>query len=219
MRITRRNVLIGFAAGAGAVGLAGLGAGGAREILPRLRAVATPRLPDGAPGPLTTRQRRILLATAEALLTRTSGRAAGSPRPDDLAPYERLFDARARQLRGYRTLYERFAAAVGREARERAGSDFVTLPAHRRQEILADLCPAGRLARLRTGLTAPDRTRFRLYVVREILDLYAATGAWRVLGFGLPAGLPRGLDAYTRPPEGLVARRAPGPKPARRSGR
>jgi hypothetical protein len=39
-------------------------------------------------------------------------------------------------------------------------------------------------------------------VVREILDLYAATGAWRVLGFGPPPGLPRGLGAYTRAPEG-----------------
>lgn len=199
MTITRRRLLIGTAAGVGIVGLAGLGARGARELVPRLRKVATPGLPAGSPGPLPAGELRVLLAAAAALVTRPDRTGAGSadnpPEGRELAPYRRMFDARARDLPGYRELYARFARVVDRP------TSFAALPIHRRREILSDLCPPGRLARLHTGFTDPDRTRFRLYVIREILDLYAATDAWRELGFGPPPGLPRGLAAYTRAPE------------------
>jgi len=192
VEITRRNALIGAAAGVGLVGLAGLGLQERRALVGRLRTVATPALPAGAPGALPEADLALLLATADALL--------GGPR--DLAPYRRMFEARSRSLPGYRELYRRLGRALERRAARERATSFVTLPVQRRQEILSDLCPPGRLARLRTGLTDPDRTRFRLYVVREVLDLYAATGAWRTLEFGPPPGLPRGLDAYTRPPAG-----------------
>ena len=109
MTITRRRLLIGTAAGAGAIGLAGLGVRGARELVPRLRAVATPALPEGAPGPLPPDHRRVLLAAAAALLAHPGelgegaqgGPLEGSAQHRDLAPYGRMADARARGLPGY----------------------------------------------------------------------------------------------------------------------
>jgi len=207
--ITRRKLLIGTAAGAGVLGLAGLGAHGARELIPRLRAIATPSLPTGTPGPLPPDDRRVLRAAAAALIHHSPGAShpsAGAPSDEQLSASERMLESRARNLPGYRELYGRFVRALEARGaaltpRDASSTSFAALSVAHRREILADLCPPGRLARLRTGLTDPDRTRFRLYVVREILDLYAATGAWLVLGFGPPPGLPRGLAAYTRAPE------------------
>jgi len=205
VEITRRKILIATAVGVGGAGIATLAPRGVREIVPRLRAVATPDLPKAAVGPLPPEHRTTLLATAGALIGRSvpAGGEDAEPEPEALEPYRRMFEARSRSLRGYRELYGRFARSLEGRATAAGATAFATLPPWRRLEMVTDLCPPGRLARLRTGLTDPDRTRFRLYIVREILDLYSATGAWWALGFGPPPGIPRGLTGYTRPPEGL----------------
>jgi hypothetical protein len=195
-KITRRRFLYGAASlAAAAAGGAGLLHG--RRLLPRLRRAASPRLPDAAPGPLSRRLRTTLLAAVEALLPAADG-AAGRPRA--VAPYAGMLAARAEEIAGYRELYRRFAAAADRRAAAAGAPSFAAAPRPLRRRVLADLCPAGRLARLRLGLTDPDRARFRLYLVQEVLDLYAATGAWRALGYAAHPGEVRGLDAYTGPP-------------------
>lgn len=199
MEITRRKVLIGSAGLAGAAAVAGAGVQGARELLPRLRRIASPALPDAAPGPLPPRLRATLLAAVETLL---DGADAGD------ADSERMLESRAETIPGYLEVYRRFARqADARAEAEGAGSFADASPALRR-EILADLCPAGRLARLRAGLSGADgadRARFRVYLTREVLLLYAASGAWTALGYGAAPGSARDLESYTGAPPGGVS--------------
>jgi len=208
--ITRRKLLLGAATLTGAAA-GGVGLLRARGLLPWLRRTASPGLSNAAPGPLAAPLRETLLAAVEALLA--AAEATAGPLKDDpqaaasfdARPYAEMLRSRAEGIAGYRQLYRRFAAAADRRAAEAGAPSFAAAPPALRRRLLADLCPPGRLARLRLGLTDADRARFRLYVVQEILDLYAATGAWTALGYAAPPGVPRGLDAYTGPPP---ARRA-----------
>lgn len=198
MRLSRRKLL------AGAAGLAGVAAGAVGfyevfDLLPRLRRAASPRLPEAVPGPLDPELRSTLLAAVATLVISSTGPAEGT---EPLAPYRHMLESRSEGLPGYRELYRRFERAADREAAATGAPSFAQASETVRREVLATLCPAGRIARLRAGLTDPDRARFRLYLAREILDLYAATDAWVVLGYEAAPGTPRGLAAYTRPPAG-----------------
>jgi hypothetical protein len=193
--ITRRKLLVGAAATvAAAAGGAGLYHG--RDLVAWLRRVATPALPQAPPGPLPPPVLSTLLAAVEALLAT----APGPPAARDPRPYADLLRSRAESVAGYRELYRRFAAAVDRRAAGTGAPSFAAAPLEQRRRFLAELCPPGRLARLRLGWSDPDRARFRLHVVQEILGLYAATGAWLALGYAAYPGQARGLDAYTGPP-------------------
>ena len=197
MKLTRRVVIAGTAVAAASASMAGLGWAGLRELYPRLRKLASPELPDGAPGPLSGSLRRTLLAVVESLLPGSHGVSESAP-----DPYLRLLEVRAETIPGYRELYRRFERSANGMAREAGSESFVNASLEHRREILESLCPAGRLGRLTAGLVEPDRARFRLYLAREILELWQATGAWPALGFGTPPGRPRGLRRYTRAPAG-----------------
>lgn len=124
--------------------------------------------------------------------------------PIEPTHYEEYYRWRAQHLRGYFSLYERFARAVDRDADGSAGRPFAACSAAVRGRILA------RAARSRNPETVRDRLRVELvdydwpafdrFVLGETLALFARTDAWVVLGYQGWPGAPRGLDRYQRAP-------------------
>jgi hypothetical protein len=124
--------------------------------------------------------------------------------PVQLAHYEDFFRWRAEHLRGYKALYERFAAALPRRAKRSVGCDFVACNPQMQQKVLAER------PQLRSGDTRWHRAhvavlerawlRFDRYIVYDILVLFLRTDAWTALGYDAWPGPPRGLERYTQAP-------------------
>src|SRR5262245_46153775 len=134
MILSRRRFLrlsIGIAVGAITVLLAAQSA--KAWLLAPFRALyarlLSPGLEDAPTGPLSVRALNTLLATTGAL--------AGMP--VQIAHYEDFFRWRAENLRGYKTLYEQFAAALDRRARQSVGGDFVNCSRQMQQKMLEEL--------------------------------------------------------------------------------
>jgi hypothetical protein len=89
----------------------------------------SPRLEDAPTGPLSPEALNALLAATTAL--------AGVP--VQIAHYEDFFRWRAEHLRGYKALYEQFAAALDRRARRSGGCDFVDCSRQMQQKMLEEL--------------------------------------------------------------------------------
>src|SRR5262245_14036291 len=89
----------------------------------------SPGLKDAPTGPLSAGALNTLLVTTEAL--------AGVP--VQIAHYEDFFRWRAENLRGYKTLYEQFAAALDRRTRRSVGCDFVDCSRLMQQKMLEEL--------------------------------------------------------------------------------
>ena len=201
MTLSRRRLLAGVV-GAAAATLAGGGAwllrgdleGGVRRLYHRF---SEPPLPHSAAGELDAETAAVLAAAAEALV----GAAGRGDRY--LAP----FRWRAAHLPGHLELYRRFTRFVDAGARRAgAGRRFAALPPPRRRALLAGWFPGGRLRHLALGWAAPERMRFRLHVVHQILAVYADTDAWTDLGYDGWPGEALGLDAYRRRPPGAAER-------------
>jgi hypothetical protein len=152
----------------------------------------SPRLVDAPTGPLSAGALNTLLAATTAL--------AGVP--VQIAHYEDFFRWRAEHLRGYKVLYEQFAAALDGRARRSVGCDFIDCSQQTRQTILQKV-PQLRSAntrwhRVRVAVLEREWWRFDRYIVRDILLLFLRTDAWTSLGYEAWPGTPRGLDRYTQ---------------------
>jgi hypothetical protein len=199
MVLSRRRFLklaVGVAVGAIAVLLA------ARYAKARLRAplralyarLRSPRLEDAPTGPLS----------AEALNTLLAATAALAGVPVQLAHYEDFFRWRAEHLRGYKNLYEQFAAGLARRAKRSIGCEFLACHRQMQQKVLAER------PRLRSGDTGwhsvrvavleREWLRFDRYIVHDILVLFLRTDAWTALGYEAWPGTPRGLERYRQAP-------------------
>lgn len=197
MPFTRR----GFVRGA-LVATAALAAGGSGAWLLRDDAVrrarrayhqlTDPPVPPAPTGPLDAATAAALAAAAEALVGEAGRRSH----------YLESFRWRAAQLPGRRRLYRRFTRLVDAAAAGAGAARFAHLDPGSRRRLLARLFPAGRLRRALLGWAAGERMLLRRHVVREILEVYAATDAWTDLGYGSWPGTAQGLAAYREPPPG-----------------
>lgn len=142
------------------------------------------------PGPLNEEVAKTLLAAAEAL----TGAAI------DRDHYERFFRWRAEHLPGHRALYERFTAIVHQAAKRSRGCAFAKCENAARLEILQPAfrvrAAEGRISRLRAGVLQREWVLFDIYIVREIVLLFARTDAWRLAGYESWPATPRGLERY-----------------------
>lgn len=153
--------------------------------------------PDDTPtGPLTTNTAAVLRAVAAALL----------PAGVHTSRYEAQFRWRATNRPGYRDLYERFAAALDRAARDAGQTGFASAESRTQQQILERLVDARRVVlrrdlvgALRIALFERDWLLFERYVTRDVLALFAHTDAWLLAGYPSHPGEPRGLDTYRQP--------------------
>jgi hypothetical protein len=154
----------------------------------------SPALEDAATGPLSARTLNVLLVATRALLGV----------PVQIAHYEDFLRWRAENLRGYKTLYDRFAAALDLRARRSAGCDFVDCSLQMQQKILENLPHVSsaetRWDKVRVSVLERDWVLFDRYIVRDILLLFSKTDAWTLLGYEAWPGTPRGLDRYTQAP-------------------
>jgi hypothetical protein len=154
----------------------------------------SPGLEHAPTGPLSTGALNTLLVATGAL--------AGVP--VQIAHYEDFFRWRAENLRGYKTLYEQFAAALDRRAKRSVGCDFVDCSRQIQQKMLEEL-PQVRSAntrwrKVRFAVLEREWLRFDQYIVHDILLLFLRTDAWSLLGYEAWPGTPRGLDRYTQAP-------------------
>lgn len=153
-------------------------------------------LPDeGELGPVSDQVLSALMATTTALLVEGI----------DPNRYEDFFRWHAENARGYRRIYERFAASIDDAA---GAKGFVAADRATQKKVL------DKIADVRRTINANDRTGalmlalfdrewllYERYVVREILTLFGRTDAWVLSGYGPPPGVPRGLAMYKQPPE------------------
>lgn len=162
-----------------------------RALYARLR---SPGLEDAPTGPLSVETLNALLAATTAL--------AGVP--VQLAHYEDFFRWRAENLRGYKALYEQFAATLARRARRAVGCAFVDCSQQMQQKVLEERpqLRSGdtRWHQARVAVLEREWLRFDQYVVRDILLLFLRTDAWTSLGYEAWPGTPRGLEHYTQAP-------------------
>jgi hypothetical protein len=154
----------------------------------------SPGLEDAPTGPLSAGVLNTLLLATQAL--------AGVP--VQLAHYEEFFRWRAENLRGNKALYERFAAALDRHARQSVGCDFADCSRQMQQKMLAKVSHVRsantRWQRVRVAVLEREWLLFDHYIVRDILLLFSRTDAWTALGYEAWPGTPRGLDQYTQAP-------------------
>lgn len=154
----------------------------------------SPGLEDAPTGTLSAGALNALLLATRAL--------AGVP--VQIAHFEDFFCWRAENLRGYKALYEQFAAALDYRARRSVGCDFADCSGQMQQKILERL-PQVRSAktrwhRVRIAVLEREWLCFDQYIVRNILLLFYRTDAWTLLGYEAWPGTPRGLDQYTQAP-------------------
>jgi hypothetical protein len=153
-----------------------------------------PGLEDAPTGPLSAGALNTLLVMTEAL--------AGVSL--QIAHYEDFFRWRAENLRGYKALYEQFAAALDRRARRSVGCNFVDCSRQMQQKMLEELPqvrgPNPVWHRVRVIVLEREWLRFERYIVDDILLLFLRTDAWTLLGYDAWPGTPRGLGRYTQAP-------------------
>ena len=126
----------------------------------------SPTLGDAATGSLSAGTLNALLVVTRALLGV----------PVQIAHYEDFFRWRSENLRGYKTLYEQFAATLDVRARRSTGCDFVDCTLQMQEEILANLPQVSsaetRWDKVRVSVLERDWVLFDRYIVRDILLLF-----------------------------------------------
>jgi hypothetical protein len=154
----------------------------------------SPELSATAPGPVADATLATLVAAARTVIGR----------PIDPAHYAEYFRWRAEHLPGYRTLFERFAARIDRDARRTAGCAFAGCGTAARARVLR---PASRARAPRSVLDAAWMAAggrawaaYDRFILDEALALFAGTDAWILTGYEGWPGTPRGLDRYRRAP-------------------
>jgi hypothetical protein len=185
-----RRTLLGVAAGACASAALGVW----RLLGEPAGHAGTPALEATAPGPVADATLSTLVAAARTVIGR----------PVEPSHYAEYFRWRAEHLPGYRTLYERFAARVDRDARRTARCAFAACRPSDRARVLAaadrardprSLLDAAWMAAGGRAWAAYDR-----FILDEALAVFADTDAWVLTGYDGWPGTPRGLDRYRRAP-------------------
>lgn len=185
-RVSRRALL-------GAVAGACAGAAGVWRWLDEPGGpAAMPALEATAPGPVTDATLSTLVAASRTVIDR----------PIEASHYAEYFRWRAAHLPGYRTLYERFAARVDRDARRTARCAFAACGAADRARVLGSAARARdpRSVLDAAWLAAGGRAwaAYDRFILGEALALFADTDAWVLTGYDGWPGTPRGLDRYRR---------------------
>jgi hypothetical protein len=192
MLASRRRFLKMVLVAAGGVAVASAGSLGL--LKGAWRRLVFPVLEPEPTGPLSGQALGVLLAATEALVNH----------PFEKDHYTDFFRWRAEHLPGHRALYERFAVAVNRSAKQSFGCDFAGCAIARRRTIMETAtrvrAATSRFERLRVGLRERDWWLFDPYIIRPITSLFARTDAWPLVGYDAWPGTPRGLERYTRPP-------------------
>jgi hypothetical protein len=185
-----RRTLLGAAAGACAAAALGVW----RWLYPPAGPAWTPALETTAPGPATAATLSTLVAAARTVIGK----------PIEPSHYIEYFRWRAEHLRGYRTLYARFASQVDHDARRTARCAFADCRGTVRARVLS---AAARARDPRSVLdvawmAAGGRTWavYDKFIFDEVLALFADTDAWVLVGYEGWPGTPRGLDRYRRAP-------------------
>ena len=146
---------------------------------------------DAAPGEIHEGAVRTLLAVTETVTNPGV----------ELAHYEAFFRWRARTLPGHKALYERLAVVIDRDAQARAGRPFADCTGPDRAAVLGRLEKLRR-SRLRRALAAAldrDWLMLDVHCVQPVLDLFARTDAWVLLGYPAWPGTPRGFEFHEDP--------------------
>jgi len=189
-RLSRRT-LLGAAAGVCAAAILGVwrwlaGPGGTAASRAALEATA--------PGAVRERTVATLVAAAGTVIGK----------PIEPAHYTEYFRWRGEHRPGYRTLYERFAVRVDRDARRTAGRAFIDCGVEDRTRVLG---PAARARDPRSALdvvwlktVGRAWAEYDRFIFDEALALFADTDAWVLTGYDGWPGIPRGLDRYRRAP-------------------
>jgi hypothetical protein len=120
--------------------------------------------------------------------------------PIEIGHYEDYFRWRAENLRGYLSLYEKFRARADAAAQRRCGREFALCDSVQQRSILDQELlsqpTASRFDTVRSSVFQRGRLIFEKYIFSEVLALFAATDAWKLLGYDGWPGTPRGLEAY-----------------------
>jgi hypothetical protein len=159
----------------------------------RLQELPNPPLADAPTGHLSEAVVDALLVTTQTLVDTAV----------ETTHYAAFFRWRAETLGGYRALYERFAAALDRAAKEAGEPGFAACEMVRRRQILQQIDPtraSDPASRIYAIVFRRDSLRFEKYIVRQILALFSQTDGWVLLGYETWQGTPRGLESYTKAP-------------------
>lgn len=133
-------------------------------------------------GPLNPADLEILLAVSKAILAVDGIR---------WARYAAYFQWRAKELPGYKQLYEQLVSWLDQGASRTYGQSFLSCNGKQQREIVeGTLRYRGNLAgRLWMLLFARQRFFFDQYFVRELFTLFAHTDLWLMLGYDSWPGL------------------------------
>jgi hypothetical protein len=147
---------------------------------------------DTPTGPLHVHTLDTLLAVTEAVL---------DPRIEK-RHYADFFQWYAENIQGYKEFYEQVTARLDREARQSGKDIFSQSDTATRQEILEQVFPQrrNRFHRMWAGVFERDCLRFERHLIAPIVELFAKTDAWTLLGYAYWPGQPRGLQRYTQGP-------------------
>ena len=187
-----RRALIGLLS----VGAAGITAGALRwrsGLHAPPRPIWPPSLDDAPTAAVSADGSRTLLAAVRAIILE----------PIDAAHYATFLNWRAEHLPGYHALYERFRATVDGVARREEGLPFAQCAVASQRRILRpalDVSPEQRPRNLPPRGDERDWALYHLYIVREVLALFARTDAWILLGYEAWPGTPRGFARYVQAP-------------------
>jgi hypothetical protein len=144
-----------------------------------------------APGELGNLHLRILLSVTETITHSQIGRTH----------YEEFFRWRALTLPGHKALYERLTSMLDAEAREHGRKSFLDCVEAERDQILEHLDKVRRNRMQRMVTLAADRDWLLLdeHVVQPVLELFARTDAWLLLGYPAWPGVARGFEFLEHP--------------------
>jgi hypothetical protein len=193
--ITRRKFLKIFAVAAGAVGSGIYVFSSSGEsvisLLDRVKeGILLPEFREDETGALDDRTLNILLKTAEAVTFPSI----------DNKHYEDFYKWRSENLKGYRSLYINYALSTDIISQQKYGRTFLDCSIDDCASMISEMIPDGKLEKLRFSFFHREWILYYKYIFHETLSLFAATDAWKLLGYESWPGRARGLRRYRNLP-------------------
>jgi hypothetical protein len=186
MRFTRRGLVkLGATVAVAACGVSAA----AWHLRGWARRALWERLPtEIPPGELDTHVARTLMAATHALL---------DAEIED-RHYREFFAWHSAEIPGYSGFYERATTLLDTLAQRQSGLLFAdcALPVRRQMLLDALAFRNSTMRRLWTSVVGADWLMFDRHFVRPLIDLFAATDAWVLLGYHSWPGQPGGLAHY-----------------------